>query len=247
MPFYLLKSFEQFLLNIYVFLCILFSNGGGNMSLIRCPECKQAMSDTLSVCPHCGYNLSDEEKIKAYGDAILNPVEIKEETKEVVKEVKEIPNYLESEATARIGGRTYVDGHLRMNNGMFSFKKCDSYWNRRYTFPPEWEDIFHVNAIKAMKKIKIKEWTDGQEHVDTFLIKTNSGNIIYLSPVDFKRFDEYFASLNIPYLTDEELGIPPEKIKYTMNHDTKVGLITTLVIIGVLMAVGIAAIVVSLI
>ena len=71
--------------------------------------------------------------------------------------------------------------------------------------------------------------------------KTKSGTIIYLSPVDFKRFDEYIASLNIPYLTDEELGIPPEKIKYTMNHDTKVGLITTLVIIGMLMAVGIVA------
>ena len=92
-----------------------------------------------------------------------------------------------------------------------------------------------------MKKIKIKEWTDGQEHVDTFLIKTKSGSIIYLSPVDFKRFDEYFESLNIPYLTDEELGLPPEKIKYTMNHDTKVGLITFFVIIGMLMAIGIIA------
>lgn len=216
------------------------------MSLIRCPECKQAMSDTLSVCPHCGYNLSNEEKIKAYGEAILNPVEIKEEVK-VVKEEKEIPEYLESEATARINNVTYVNGHLRMNQGMISFKKCDSYWSRHYTFPPEWEDILNVKAIKAMRKVKIKEWSDNQQHVDTFLIKTKSGTIIYLSPVDFKRFDEYFASLNIPYLTDEELGIPPEKIKYTMNHDTKVGLITTLAIIGILMAVGIAAIVVSLI
>lgn len=210
------------------------------MSLIRCPECKQPMSDTLSVCPHCGYNLSDEEKIKAYGDAILNPVEIKEEVKEVVKE-KEIPDYLESEATARIGNVTYVNGHLKMNKGMFSFKKCDSYWNRRYTFPPEWENIFHVNAIKAMKKIKIKEWTDGQEHVDTFLIKTKAGSIIYLSPVDFKRFDEYFESLNIPYLTDEELGLPPEKIKYTMNHDTKVGLIVLFIVLGMFLLFAIIA------
>ena len=52
------------------------------MSLIRCPECKQAMSDTLSVRLHCGYNLSDEEKVKAYGESIVNPIDMNEaETK----------------------------------------------------------------------------------------------------------------------------------------------------------------------
>ena len=52
------------------------------MSLIRCPECKQPMSDTLSVRLHCGYNLSDEGKVKAYGESIVNPIDMNEaETK----------------------------------------------------------------------------------------------------------------------------------------------------------------------
>ena len=50
------------------------------MSLIRCPECKQAMSDTLSVRLHCGYNLSDEEK-RDFVEKMKRKLFAQEETK----------------------------------------------------------------------------------------------------------------------------------------------------------------------
>ena len=42
-------------------------------------------------------------------------------------------------------------------------------------------------------------------------------------------------------LTDEELGLPPEKIKYTMNHDTKVGLIVLFIVLGMFLLFAIIA------
>ncbi len=32
------------------------------MALIKCPECKKKISDTVQACPHCGYVLSESEK-----------------------------------------------------------------------------------------------------------------------------------------------------------------------------------------
>ena len=54
------------------------------MSLIRCPECKQAVSDTISVCPHCGYKISPSEKETALQEAKRRPVTIESETKTIV-------------------------------------------------------------------------------------------------------------------------------------------------------------------
>lgn len=51
------------------------------MSLIRCPECKKAISDTVSACPHCGYNISQSEKEAAIAVAAINPVLMESETK----------------------------------------------------------------------------------------------------------------------------------------------------------------------
>ncbi len=212
------------------------------MSLIRCPECKQPMSDTLSVCPHCGYNLTDKDKVDAYGDAILNPVDMEAPKAAPIKEKvkKEIPDYIESEATVKINGKTYVDGHLKMHKGMFYFKRGDNYWTHtRYYFPSEWEEFLNVKAIKALRYTKVKDWGAGDSTVDAFVIKTKSGTIIYMTPVDHKRFNEYFEANNIPYLTDEELNLPKEKIGYNMDHNEKVGIIIIFSIIGLIILVAI--------
>lgn len=63
------------------------------MSLIKCPECGSAISNTVETCPKCGYKLSKEEIEKATEDAKTNPVSIdtpvnKEEIKQVVEETK---------------------------------------------------------------------------------------------------------------------------------------------------------------
>ena len=206
------------------------------MSLIRCPECKQPMSDTISVCPHCGYNLTDKDKIDAYGDAILNPVEMKEVEPVSVEKKKEIPEYLESEATVKINNKTYVNGHLRVNKGMFSFKRGESYWTHtRYYSPADWEDIFNVKAVKAFRSMKVKSWDSyNGGMVDALVIKTKSGTIIYLTPVDYKRFQEYLEANDIPCLSEEELNIPQDKIGYTLDHNAKVGIVFIFVFLGIM-------------
>ena len=203
------------------------------MSLIRCPECKQPMSDTISVCPHCGYNLTDKDKIDAYGDAILNPVEMKEVESVAVEKKKEIPEYLESEATVKINNKTYVNGHLRVNKGMFSFKRGESYWTHtRYYSPADWEDIVNIKAIVGFRSMKVRNWDSYDGTVDALIIKTRSGTIIHLTPVDYKRFQEYLEANDIPYLSEEELNIPQDKIGYSFDHNQKVGVIFLLIFIG---------------
>ena len=203
------------------------------MSLIRCPECKKPMSDTISVCPHCGYNLTDKDKIDAYGDAILNPVEMKEVEPVAVEKKKEIPEYLESEATVKINNKTYVNGHLRVNKGMFSFKRGESYWTHtRYYSPADWEDIVNIKAIVGFRSMKVRNWDSYYGAVDALIIKTRSGTIIYLTPVDYKRFQEYLEANDIPYLSEEELNIPQDKIGYSIDHNQKVGVIFLLIFLG---------------
>ena len=34
------------------------------MALIKCPECKKKISDTVVSCPNCGYELKEEDKIE---------------------------------------------------------------------------------------------------------------------------------------------------------------------------------------
>ncbi|MBO4704032.1 MAG: zinc ribbon domain-containing protein [Bacilli bacterium] len=208
------------------------------MSLIRCPECKQPMSDTISVCPHCGYNLTDKDKIDAYGDAILNPVEMKEVEPVAVEKKKEIPEYLESEATVKINNKTYVNGHLRVNKGMFSFKRGESYWTHtRYYSPADWEDIVNIKAIVGFRSMKVRNWDSYDGTVDALIIKTRSGTIIHLTPVDYKRFQEYLEANDIPYLSEEELNIPQDKIGYSFDHNQKVGVIFLLIFLGAMVTV----------
>ena len=208
------------------------------MSLIRCPECKQPMSDTISVCPHCGYNLTDKDKIDAYGDAILNPVEMKEVEPAAVEKKKEIPEYLESEATVKINNKTYVNGHLRVNKGMFSFKRGESYWTHtRYYSPADWEDIVNIKAIVGFRSMKVRNWDSYDGTVDALIIKTRSGTIIHLTPVDYKRFQEYLEANDIPYLSEEELNIPQDKIGYSFDHNQKVGVIFLLIFLGAMVTV----------
>ena len=216
----------------------MFTNGGSVMSLIRCPECKQPMSDTISVCPHCGYNLTDKDKIDAYGDAILNPVEMKEVEPVAVEKKKEIPEYLESEATVKINNKTYVNGHLRVNKGMFSFKRGESYWTHtRYYSPADWEDIVNIKAIVGFRSMKVRNWDSYDGTVDALIIKTRSGTIIHLTPVDYKRFQEYLEANDIPYLSEEELNIPQDKIGYSFDHNQKVGVIFLLIFLGAMVTV----------
>ena len=50
--------------------------GVDTMALITCPECKGKVSDTAKTCPHCGFELINEEEIDIYD---------KETTKKLVK------------------------------------------------------------------------------------------------------------------------------------------------------------------
>lgn len=37
------------------------------MSLIKCPECKKKISDTVSFCPNCGATITDHIKEQQKG------------------------------------------------------------------------------------------------------------------------------------------------------------------------------------
>ena len=32
------------------------------MALIKCPECKKKISNTIKTCPNCGYELKEEDR-----------------------------------------------------------------------------------------------------------------------------------------------------------------------------------------
>ena len=150
-----------------------------------------------------------------------------------VEKKKEIPEYLESEATVKINNKTYVNGHLRVNKGMFSFKRGESYWTHtRYYSPADWEDIVNIKAIVGFRSMKVRNWDSYDGTVDALIIKTRSGTIIHLTPVDYKRFQEYLEANDIPYLSEEELNIPQDKIGYSFDHNQKVGVIFLLIFLG---------------
>ena len=44
------------------------------MALIKCPECKQPISSTVSTCPRCGYVLTESDREEAVKAAAQNPV-----------------------------------------------------------------------------------------------------------------------------------------------------------------------------
>ena len=49
------------------------------MSLIKCPECKKKISDTVSFCPNCGATITDhiKEHSRIYS---MNSILIRQET-----------------------------------------------------------------------------------------------------------------------------------------------------------------------
>ena len=61
------------------------------MALIKCPECKKKISNTVKACPHCGYVLSELEKEKQMLEEqkrILEEEKIKleEKQKQIIQE-----------------------------------------------------------------------------------------------------------------------------------------------------------------
>lgn len=42
--------------------------------IVRCKECKHTVSTKADHCPHCGYEMTKEEKVAALLDAKENPI-----------------------------------------------------------------------------------------------------------------------------------------------------------------------------
>lgn len=56
------------------------------MALIKCPECKRVISDTVTTCPHCGYSISQYEKEIALEGAKTSPVEMEPDNNTIIVE-----------------------------------------------------------------------------------------------------------------------------------------------------------------
>lgn len=183
------------------------------MALIRCPECKQPMSSTLKACPHCGYVVSDEEKIKALEEAVDNPVSF---PKPVVKQQSQ-PSLPQSTGTIKIGNRKTRTGQFKIQGGALYYKNLDFNWPMFWigfffltligafilgaVVPHSWEIVLYQSIIGKIDK-ENHDFGGGEKK--TFAIITKKGTKILFAPELYDQWEAFFDSLDLEEYIEEK-------------------------------------------
>ncbi len=218
------------------------------MAVIRCPECQQPMSSTLKACPHCGYVLSNEEKIKALEEVVDNPVNFKQSNKQT------LVGALKSNGVVKIDSNRAQKGEIKIEGGVAYYKDTGFNWALfiiGFLFltilgaiilgacvPNNWEKLFSISEIGKIEKQE-RDFGNGPQRA--IVVTTKSGKVVCLAPELFEQWETYLDSLSFSELTDEEVEDFKNKANSKKAEMTKgesaAAVIVTLVTLTVLVIV----------
>ena len=241
------------------------------MALIKCPECQQPISSTVKSCPHCGYVLSDEEKIKALEEALDNPVSFPKTVSQPFF------NTFQSEAIFQINGKRARVGQCKIQDGAFYYKNTGFNWPvfwlvflfltvigsfiRGAVVPHSWEKLFNQSDFTKIAK---KRHDFGHGEKKAFVIATNDGKKFIFAPELYEQWEAYFDSLSLDELVEEDsahitsqtespnelieektpdiISQDDEKQKFSEREIAAIAVIATLAIITIIVVIVLAVV-----